>query len=269
MGMPVSAPYEGIERRAAPRGPQDLERANRDLLRRSERLEAAMREFEVLAHAVHHDFRAPLTAIEAATRSLGQREMALDQDMARAVRAIRTHLDSMRAMTTNLVELSRLSGQELDIASVDMEELVREAWACVHATRKVHFNVGRLPAGRCHRGMLKLVWTILLNQAVAHSASREHPRIDVTGGGSGEFAVYGVRDNGRDLDLGVAGKLVNVFGRIQSQASQPGIGVGLAIVQRIITRHRGNVWAEARPDDGALFQFSLPVDPPSHQAAPS
>jgi len=238
----------------------ELEDANRDLLRRSERLETAMREFEVLARAVHHDFRAPLAAIEAAARTLGQRELVLDRDMARAVRGIREHLDSMRAMTANLVELSRLSGQELEIATVDMEVLVREAWVCVKRAERVQLSAGRLPPARCHRGMLKLVWTVLLAQAVARSTRCERPRIDVTGGSSGNFAVYGVRDNGRELDLGVAGKLVNVFDQIQSQASQPGIGVGLAIVQRVITRHRGNVWAEARPHEGAFFQFSLPAE---------
>ena len=65
--------------------------------------------------------------------------------------------------------------------------------------------------------------------------------------------------NGRDLDLGIAGKLTYVFEKIQSQSCQPGIGVGLEIAQRIVTRHRGTIWAEARPDEGALFQFSLPT----------
>ncbi|HSS27035.1 MAG TPA: histidine kinase dimerization/phospho-acceptor domain-containing protein, partial [Usitatibacter sp.] len=214
----MNAQYRGVERRGSPPLPaEDLERENRELARRSERLETAMREFEVLAQAVHHDFRLPMAAIEAAARAVGEREPVLDRDAARAARAIRDHLASMRAMTSNLLELSRLSGQPLELEVVDMEVLVREAWVCVRRAERVQFSVGRLPQVRCHRGMLKLVWTILLTQAAAHSARCERPRIEVTGGRSDEFAVYGVRDNGQELDLGIAGKLVNVFDRIQNQ----------------------------------------------------
>jgi len=111
-----------------------------------------------------------------------------------------------------------------------MQVLAREAWVSLAGTERIQFSVGRLPAARCHRGMLKLVWTILLAQAVGHCAERERPRVEVTGGCGGEHAVYGIRDNGAGLDLGISGKLSYVFERIQNQSSQPGIGVGLAIV---------------------------------------
>ena len=251
--------YDGPERRKSPR-PEADGAESPELARRNARLETAMREFESLAHAVHHDFRLPIAAIENAARTLRANESLVDRDTARAVRTITEQLASMRAMSANLVELSRLSGQRLDLEPVDMGVLVREAWVCIRGTDRVQFSAGNLPSVLCHRGMLKLVWTILLSQAVSRCSRVEHSLVEVTGGCGGDHAVFGIRDNGRELDLQLAGKLSHVFELIQNQSPQPGVGIGLAIVQRIVTRHRGNVWVEANRERGALLQFSLPAE---------
>jgi light-regulated signal transduction histidine kinase (bacteriophytochrome) len=239
--------------------PDGAERVTQDMARRNERLVAAMREFETLSLALSHDFRLPLGAIERIARAIGEGRHTQDSVTAQGLRAIHDSVAAMQAMIANLLELCRLAGQPMELEWIDMEALAREAWAGIENTQRVEVSVGKLPATRGHRGMLKLVWTHLLSNAVRHSAPQEQPRVEITGGASGEFVVYAVRDNGKELNLGYAGKLFYVFEEVQKQSEHPGTGVGLAIVQRIVTRHRGNLWVEARPDKGAFFQFSLPL----------
>jgi light-regulated signal transduction histidine kinase (bacteriophytochrome) len=94
---------------------------------------------------------------------------------------------------------------------------------------------------------------------VRYGARSERPRVEVTGGESPGHVIYGVRDNGQGFDLGYSGKLAHVFLRLATGSEYPGTGVALAIVQRIVTRHRGNVWIDAHTGEGAFFQFSLPM----------
>jgi light-regulated signal transduction histidine kinase (bacteriophytochrome) len=236
---------------------EDTDRANRDLARRSERLAAAMREFETLSSAVSHDFQVPLRAIEKRARAIG--EGRLDPEAAQGVRSIRDNVAAMQAMIGNLRELCLQASQPLELESIDMEALARAAWAGMENRERAVFRLGKLPAVRGHRGMLALVWTNLLRSALRRGAGHETARVEVTGGASGEFAVYSVSDNGAGLDLDYAGKLSHVFEQLQKQMEHPGTGVELAIVQRIVSRHRGNIWVEARRHKGATFQFSLPI----------
>ncbi len=233
--------------------PDDIERINR----RSQRLAAAMREFEFFSLALSHDFRTPLSAIERTSRAMSEVRHALDPEMEQGLRAIRSSAASMQAMIANLLELCDLAAQPLDLEPIDMESLAREAWSEVEGNRGVEFRLAKLPPARGHRGMLKLVWKNLLTNAVRHSALRDRPSVQVTGGGSGEYSIYAVRDNGAILDLAYSGKVFYVFEQIQKQSPHSGTGVGLAIVLRIVTRHRGNVWVEARRNEGAFFQFSI------------
>jgi light-regulated signal transduction histidine kinase (bacteriophytochrome) len=152
---------------------------------------------------------------------------------------------------------------KVDPAPVDMEALVREAWAGVDGASTVELSLGRLPAARGDRAMLSRAWSILLANAVRFCAGRDRPRIEVTGAEGADYAVYGVRDNGLGFDPGFMGKLIYFFERIQEE--YPGTGVGLATVHRIVTNHGGSAWIEARRNRGALFKFSLPlleIEPP-------
>jgi light-regulated signal transduction histidine kinase (bacteriophytochrome) len=111
--------------------------------------------------------------------------------------------------------------------------------------------------------MLKLVWLNLLSIAAAGAVGVPKPRVEVSGGATDHAAVFGIRDNGRGFDLTYSGKLFYVFDKIQEHAERPGTGVGLAIVQRIVTRHQGNVWIDVRHGEGSFVQFSLPLREPS------
>jgi signal transduction histidine kinase len=158
---------------------------------------------------------------------------------------------------TNLTALCRAASQPMDLHLLDMEVMVRDAWAGTAHPRNIRFVVGRLPQARAAPAMVRLVWTNLLANAVARCANMPHPHIEVTGGGAGGLAIYSVRDNGNELELHFTGKLYHAFEQIQEQSPHPGAGVALAIVQRIVTRHRGSVWVESAPGRGTVFQFSI------------
>jgi len=235
----------------------DSDRHYRDLARRTERLTTAMREFETLSLAVSHDFRMPLRFIGTTLRTLAEGRREIDAESRRDVLAMRSALAQVDKMMSDLDELCRAGSQELTLEPVDMEAMVREVWATMPAAQGIAFTLGRLPAALGDRAMLRVVWRHLLGNAVARCADRPNPRVEVTGGGSASFAVYSVHDNGSHLALHFTGKLYHSFEQVQEQSTQPGTGVSLAIVQRLVTRHRGHVWVEASAEKGAFFQFSV------------
>jgi len=248
--------------------PDDPDRLNRDLARRTERLTTAMREFETLSLAVSHDFRMPLAAIETTVRTITSGRRDLDAETRRGMQMIGGAVAHLEALIENLAGLCRVASRPMDLQRVDMEDLAREAWTATPRAQGIAFSLGRLPATRGDREMLKLAWMNLFTNALARCADHPHPLVEVTGGGSADFSVYSVRDNGAELVLHFTGKLSYAFEQIQKQSQHPGTGVALAIVQRIVTRHRGNVWVDSAPGKGTIFQFSIgEIDPDPLRAA--
>jgi light-regulated signal transduction histidine kinase (bacteriophytochrome) len=228
-----------------------------DLIRRNERLVTAMREFETLSLAVSHDFVQPMHVIDATLRNVVTRSRSLDDETRNEVRVMQDALRHMEALVKNLTALCHAASKPMELQAIDMEAMVRDAWAATAHPRDAVLVVGRLPTARAAPAMLRLVWTNLLANAVARCTEARDARIEVTGGGANGLAIYSVRDNGPDLQLHFTGKLYHAFEQVQKQSPHPGTGVALAIVQRIVTRHRGNVWVETAPDRGAIFQFSI------------
>jgi len=222
-----------------------------------------MREFETLSLAVCHDFVQPMEAIDTTVRAMEARNGSLDEDVRRQVRMMRDALRHMDSLVTNLAALCHAASQPMELHDVDMETMVRDAWAATPHPRGIRLIVGRLPLARGSPAMLRLVWINLLANAVARCAGVNEPCIEISGGGASGLSIYSVRDNGPDLHLHFTGKLYHAFEQIQKQSPNPGTGVALAIVQRIVTRHRGNVWVEIAPDRGAIFQFSIGEVPPA------
>ena len=106
--------------------------------------------------------------------------------------------------------------------------------------------------------MLRQVWTNLVSNAVKFSSKEERAVIEITGQEHNAEIIYSIRDNGAGFDMKYSSKLFGVFQRLHGEREFPGTGVGLAIVQRVIARHGGRVWAEGEVDGGAVFYFSLP-----------
>lgn len=227
-----------------------------DLSRRAARLTAALREFESLSLAVSHDFRVPLRLINEAAGTLADARGSVDPEARRGVREMRDGLGLIETMMAHLDEFCRSAVRPLALEMVDMQSLVRDVWEALGLREGISFALGRLPAARGDREMLRIVWRHLLGTAAAR-CDRGHGRIEVNGSDGAAFCVYSVHDNGTELALDFPGKLHHSFEQIQDQSMHPGSGVALAIVQRLVTRHRGNVWVEASPEKGALFQFSI------------
>src|SRR5438132_1317703 len=166
------------------------------------------------------------------------------------------------ALIDDLLEFSRLGRKPLARAAVDMAALARDAWTELGASAAVQVTIGALPSVNGDPALLRQVWINLLSNALKYSARQPSPRIEVAGERAGADLVYRVSDNGAGFDMRYYDKLFRVFQRLHREDEFPGTGVGLAIVQRIITRHGGRVWAEAEVGKGAKFSFALPAPNP-------
>jgi light-regulated signal transduction histidine kinase (bacteriophytochrome) len=164
----------------------------------------------------------------------------------------------MGRLIDDLLAFSRLGRQEPAKRPVDMTGLAREVIDELPGSVAAVIELPALPPAHADRGLLKQVWANLVSNALKYSGKRPEPRIEIGGKENGVENVYWVRDNGVGFDMKYAGKLFGVFQRLHRQDEFDGTGVGLAIVQRVVARHGGRVWAEGKPGDGACFHFSLP-----------
>lgn len=238
-----------------------MARLNDDLLQRGTQLEAANKELEGFAYSVSHDLRTPLRAIAGYAQMLDEDYGArLDDEGRRLLDVVRNSTVRMGALIDDLLAFSRLSRAALSVMPIDMVSLAQGAWAEV-ASGGVDLprpDMESLPDAYGDSRLLKQVWINLLSNAAKFSNSSKQPLIEVGGEQRGKETVYWVRDNGVGFDMQYYNKLFGVFQRLHSAEQFPGTGVGLAIVQRVIARHGGRVWAESRPGSGATFFFALP-----------
>ena len=235
---------------------------------RTSALEAANKELESFSYSVSHDLRAPLRAIDGFSRIVQEDYAAkLDTEGRRLLGVIRDNSRKMGQLIDDLLEYSRLGRKPLSSAEIDMQRLVEEVLGELPASggRPPRLELGALPAARGDATLLKRVWTNLLANAVKFSSKRGQPVIEVSGQENGAQCVYCVKDNGAGFDMRYCDKLFNVFQRLHREDEFEGTGVGLAIVQRVISRHGGRVWAEGKVDEGAAFYVSLPKGRPDGQ----
>ena len=229
------------------------------VLERTAELEAANQELASFSYSVSHDLRAPLRAMDGYARMLEEDYAAhLDDEGRRLLKVVRDNAGRMGRLIDDLLDFSRLGRQPMARHAVDMGALVREVVDEVRGTQAAAVELGELPGASGDRALLKQVWLNLVFNAFKYSAKQSAPRIDIGGRVEGADNHYWVRDNGVGFDMRYADKLFGVFQRLHRAEDFPGTGVGLAIVQRVITRHRGRVWAESAPGAGACFHFSLP-----------
>lgn len=247
-----------------------LEHLDQRVRERTTQLEAANRELEAFSYSVSHDLRAPLRAVDGYTQILMEEYASrLDAEGRRVCAVISESARNMGKLIDDLLSLSRVGRAGMQSAVVDMAALARAVYQELvppPERERIAFRVGPLPAATGDPVLLRQVWTNLLSNAVKFSSKRERAEIDVSGGLQDGGAVYRIRDNGAGFDMEYAGKLFGVFQRLHSAREFEGTGVGLAIVQRIVQRHGGRVWAEAVPEHGASFSFLLPADGPAGTA---
>ncbi len=239
----------------------ELHRLNAELGRRATDLELANAELEAFSYSVSHDLRAPLRTIDGFSRILIEEySAALHQEAQRYLTLVRQGAQQMGRLIDDLLVFSRMGRQALRREPVDTTALVRSVVEELErdgAGRSIAFRVTALPPCVADPALLHQVWMNLLDNAVKFTAAREAADIEVGSSRKNGEIVYYVKDNGAGFDMTYAGKLFGIFQRLHSAKEFPGTGVGLAIVQRIVSRHGGRIWAEAVVDRGATFYFTL------------
>jgi signal transduction histidine kinase len=230
-----------------------LQKANAELA-------ASNQELEAFSYSVSHDLRAPVRAIDGFSSMLLQDYAgSLDTEGRRYLETVRSNAKQMGRLIDDLLSFARLARQDLARRQFESKTLVEE---CVEKLRaesggRTQFVVGALPACRADPALLRQVLLNLIGNAVKYSGKAEHPRVEIGSERRDGEDVYYVRDNGAGFDMKYTDKLFRVFQRLHGSEDFEGTGVGLAIVQRIIQRHGGRVWAQAEPGKGATFYFTL------------
>ncbi|SIR00798.1 sensor histidine kinase [Solilutibacter tolerans] len=247
---------------------EEISELNRQLEGKIEQVSDVNRELEAFSYSVSHDLRAPLRHISGFAEKLG-RQLGDDADD-KSRHYIATIDNSARRMATlidDLLVYSRLGRSALRLQPVDMQSLVAETRALLDSNvsidtpdRKIEWHIDVMPMVVADENMMRQVWLNLLGNAVKYSTPRERTHIDVgyqrLDDGRHEFTV---KDNGVGFDMQYAGKLFGVFQRMHKASDFPGTGIGLASVQRVLTRHGGMIAAESAVDQGTTFRFTLPA----------
>lgn len=253
-----------LQRRRAENALHDL---NADLERRvAERTaqwETANRELEAFSYSVSHDLRAPLRTVDGFAQALAEDYGAqLPPGGMELIRTIRNGAGKMAELIDDLLTFSRLSRAPMRRDRIDTAELVRDVAGALegtHAGREVVLEIGALPPCEGDLALIRQVWLNLLSNAIKYTGRRARAEIAVAAQANAGETVFLVRDNGAGFDMKYAHKLFGVFQRLHRAEDYEGTGVGLAIVHRIVSRHGGRVWAEAAPDRGATFYFTLGI----------
>lgn len=228
-------------------------------------LEAANKELESFSYSVSHDLRAPLRAVDGFSRAvLEDYGQELPEDGRRYLQIIRSNTQKMGQLIDDLLTFSRLSRAPLTQQTIDTAALVQTALnelSSEREGRQIDLCLNALPECEGDPALLKQVWVNLLSNALKYSRKREVAVIEVGCDTEDGAHAYFVRDNGAGFDMRYAHKLFGVFQRLHRAEDYDGTGVGLAIVQRVIHRHGGRVWAESVVDQGTTFHFTLKEAP--------
>lgn len=231
-------------------------------------LENALRrsnaEMEAFTYSVSHDLRAPLRGIVGFTSILeDDYRDKLDAEGHRITGIIRANTLKMGHLIDDLLAFSRLGRQEIQKMNVDTKALVQEIIGELHlpeSGKKINWNIKDLPPVYGDLKTLRQVWINLISNAVKYSSKKEEPVITIGHTTENGQQVFFVRDNGVGFDNKYRDKLFRVFQRLHGEDEFEGTGVGLALVEKIIARHGGRVWAEGIVGEGAVFYFTLPAE---------
>lgn len=221
-------------------------------------------ELEAFTYSVSHDLRAPLRGIIGFTVVLEEDYGSkLDDEARRITGIIKANTLKMGHLVDDLLAFSRMGRQELLKTTVSMAGIVIEIVNDIKGSgnnQQIEWNIGALADVNADISTIRQVWINLISNAVKYSGSKENPRIDIGYNHQEGMYVFYVKDNGVGFDNRYKDKLFRVFQRLHSAEEFEGTGVGLALVEKIVSRHGGNVWAEGEVGRGASFYFSLPAD---------
>ncbi|HEY9046832.1 MAG TPA: response regulator [Ohtaekwangia sp.] len=236
---------------------------NDDLSKNLLQLKEVNKELESFTYSVSHDLRAPVRALIGFSNILEKNHAeTLDPEALRLLGVIRKNANKMGSLIDDLLEFSKMGRKEITRTPVNIDSLVKNSIQEINDStqHKATIKIDTLLPVQADESLLTQVWINLITNAIKYSAKKENPVVEIGSYRDNQYIVYFVRDNGAGFSMEYADKLFGVFQRLHTANEFEGTGVGLAIVQRIVAKHGGRVWAEAKINEGAAFYFSLPDD---------
>ncbi|HLG40264.1 MAG TPA: PAS domain S-box protein, partial [Chitinophagaceae bacterium] len=234
------------------------------LRERTDQLESVYRELEAFTYSVSHDLRAPLRGIIGFTAILEEDYASkLDDEAKRITAVIKNNTMKMGHLIDDLLAFSRMGKQEIVKTQVNSQAMVKEIADELikqnKSSNRIHWDIRPLTPVKADPNTLRQVWINLITNAIKYSGKRERPNIEIGSYSENGQTIFYVKDNGVGFDEQYKHKLFKVFQRLHSVEEFEGTGVGLALVEKIVSRHGGKVWAQGKENEGACFYFSLPV----------
>lgn len=241
---------------------EDVNEAKEKLENVNKKLETSNKELEAFSYSVSHDLRAPLRAIDGFTRILMEDYMVrLDAEGKRLGRIIQQNTKKMGQLIDDLLAFSHMGRASMSFSEIDMKKMANAIYheaTNAEVRKRITFTIADLSKAEGDTNMMRQVWMNFISNAIKFSAHRKQAVISVSCQEEENKLTYCIKDNGVGFNMKYKDKLFGVFQRLHSEKEFEGTGVGLALVQRIIHRHGGEVWANGEVDNGAAFYFSLP-----------
>ncbi|MGB2868428.1 MAG: PAS domain S-box protein [Bacteroidota bacterium] len=252
---------------------EEIQKLNAELeqriVERTTQLETTNKELEAFSYSVSHDLRAPLRTIDGFSQIVMEEySTKLDDEGKRLLTIIRSNTQKMGELIGDLLNLSRATRDQMKMSHVDMSTLTDAIYhevASPDVQKQCSFTVEPLPDAYCDPALIKQVWRNLISNAIKFTTRSVERSIHIGGSTTGGMSEYFIKDSGVGFDPRYVHKLFGAFQRLHKTEEFEGTGVGLALVQRIIHRHGGHVWAEGTVGQGATFHFSLPSKDNTHE----
>ena len=234
-----------------------------EVSKRTLEIKMSNQELEAFSYSVSHDLRAPLRAIAGYSTILQEDYLGqVDEEGQRVIQIIIRNVTRMQKLIDDMLRFSRLTRQEISMSSINMKALFKEAYQRLlqaePATRDIEFKISDIPDTKGDHAMISQMITNLVSNALKYTRLRKKAVIEVGSKTVDNMNIYFIKDNGVGFDEHYKDKLFEVFQRLHKDAEFEGTGVGLAIVQRVIFKHGGQVWGESSQGEGATFYFTLP-----------
>lgn len=230
--------------------------------KRTNELQNVNKELNAFSYSVSHDLRTPLRAISGFSKMLLEDyQKTLDAEGNRMLNTIIENAHLMGQLIDDLLAFSRLSRLEVMDQTVDMKKLVDKCFGdltLIWNQREYSITVDHLPLCNADPNMMKQVWMNLIENALKYSSKKERPELKIGFSEDENAYTYFIKDNGVGFDMRYASKLFTVFQRLHSNEDFEGTGLGLALVNRIVSKHGGRIWAVSGVDTGATFFFTVP-----------